>query len=76
MYYPPKLAFHNSDKFRIVQYLVSEAYMYYPVPSVPYYLLNFNFNNLIRVGGWGGGYTYYHLFGIISRKREGLSLEL
>ena len=48
--------------------------MYYPVPSVPYYLLNFNFNNLIR--GGGGGYTYYHIFGIISRKGEGLSLEL
>ena len=27
--------------------------MYYPVPSVPYYLLNFYFNNLIRVGGGG-----------------------
>ena len=49
--------------------------MYYPGP---YYLLNFNFKNSIRVGGGavGGGYTYYHLFGIISRKREGLSLEL
>ena len=69
MYYPPYLAFHNSDKFRIVQDLVSEAYMYYPGP---YYLLIFNFNNSIRV--WGGGYMYYHLFGIISRKREGLSL--
>ena len=52
--------------------------MYYPVPSVPYYLLNFNFNNLIRVVGGGRvrGYTYNHLFGIISKKREGLSLEL
>ena len=29
--------------------------MYYPVPSVSYYLLNFNFNNLIRVGGRGEG---------------------
>ena len=45
MYYHPLLAFHNSDKFRIAQDLVSEAYMYYSGPSC---LLNFNFNNSIR----------------------------
>ena len=47
--------------------------MYYPGPY--YLLLNFNFNISIR-GGEGGGYMYYHLFGIISRKREELRLEI
>ena len=37
MYYLPYLAFHNSDKFQIVQDLVLEAYMYY---SGPYFLLS------------------------------------
>ena len=32
MYYPPNLEFHNSDKFRTVQDLVLEEYMYYPGP--------------------------------------------
>ena len=51
MYYPPYLAFYNSDKFQIVQDLVSEAYMYYPGPY--YLLLNFNFNISFRGGGVG-----------------------
>ena len=51
--------------------------MHYPGP---YYLLNFNFNNSVRVGGWvrgwGAGTRTTTYFGIISRKREGLSLDL
>ena len=37
MYYPPYLAFHNSDIFQTVQDLVLEAYMYY---QGPYFLLS------------------------------------
>ena len=44
--------------------------MYNPVPSVPYYLLNFNFNNLIRVGGGRGGGGVHVLPPIWHNKQE------
>ena len=45
MYYPPYLEFHNSDKFRIVQDLVLEEYMYYPGPYFLLSPLNIKINN-------------------------------
>ena len=51
MYYPPYLAFHNSDKFQIVQDLVLEVYMYYPGPYSLLLPLKIKMiNNSIREG--------------------------